>query len=116
MKKFCKDLREHAAKIINYEKKKMIPLTTKKEIYYNKQKICYICKKDLDNNDKKQQKVRDHCHCTGNYRGAAHNICNLRYKVPKEIPVVFHNGSTYDYHFVTKELVSFIAKKRRLSI
>ena len=41
----------------------------------------------------------------GKYRGAAHNICNLRYKVPKEIPVVFHNGSTYDYHFIIKELV-----------
>ena len=51
---------------------------------------------------KKQQKVRDHCHYTGKYRGAAHN--NLRYKVPKEIPVVFHNGSTYDYHFIIKEL------------
>ena len=53
----------------------------------------------------KQQKVRDHCHYTGKYRDAAHNICNLRYKVPKEIPVEFHNGSTYDYHFIIKELV-----------
>ena len=105
MKKFCKDLREHATKMINYEKKKMIPLTTKEEIYHNKQKICYICKKEFNNNDKKQQKVRDHCHYTGKYRGAAHNICNLRYKVPKEIPVVFHNGCTYDYHFIIKELV-----------
>ena len=105
MKKFCKDLREHSTKIINYEKKKFISLTTKEEIYHNRQKICYICKKEFDNNDKKQQKVRDHCHYTGKYRGAAHNICNLRYKVPKEIPVVFHNGSTYDYHFIIKELV-----------
>ena len=105
MKKFCKDLREHATKIINYEKKKMMPLTINEEIYHNKRKICYICKKEFDNNDKKQQKVRDHCHYTGKYRGAAHNICNLRYKVPKEIPVVFHNSSTYDYHFIIKELV-----------
>ena len=50
-------------------------------------------------------KVRDHCHYTGKCRGAAHNICNLRYKVPKEIPIVFHNGSTYDNHFIIKELV-----------
>ena len=105
MKKFCKDLREHATKIINYEKKKMIPLTTKEEIYHNKQKICYICKKEFNNNDKKQQKVRDHCHYTGKYRGTGHNIRNLRYKVPKEIPVVFRNGSTYDYYFIIKELV-----------
>ena len=47
MKKFCKDLRTHATKIINYEKKKMISLTTEEKIHYNKQKICYICKKDL---------------------------------------------------------------------
>ena len=41
----------------------------------------------------------------GKYRGAAPNICNLRYKVPKEIRIVFHNGSNYDYHFIIKELV-----------
>ena len=56
MKKFFKDLREHATKIINYEKKKMIPLTTKEEIYHNKQKICYICKKEFNNNDKNNKK------------------------------------------------------------
>ena len=55
---------------------------------------------------KKHYKVRDHCHYTGKYRGAAHNICNLRYKIPKEIPVVFQNGSIYDYHFIIKELVN----------
>ena len=60
----------------------------------------------MQKNDKKQQNVKDHCHYTGKYRGAAHNICNLRYKVPKEIPVVFHDGSTYDYHFIIKELVN----------
>ena len=57
--KFCKDLREHATKIINYEMKRMVPLTTKEEICYNKQKICYICKKEFNNNEKKKQKVRD---------------------------------------------------------
>ena len=53
MTKFCKDLRTHAMKIINYEKKKMISLTTEEKIHYNKQKICYICKKEFNNNDKK---------------------------------------------------------------
>ena len=56
MKTFCKDLREHSTKIINYEKKKIIPLTTKEEIYHNRQKKCYICKKEFDNNDKKNKK------------------------------------------------------------
>ena len=105
MKKFCKDLREHATKIINYEKKDMIPLTKKEEENHNNQKVCYIYKKEFNNSDKKNYRVRDHCHYTGKYRGASHNICNLRYKVPKEIPIVFHNGSTYDYHFLIKELV-----------
>ena len=105
MKKFCKDLRMHATKIINYEKKKMIPLTIKEKIHYNEQEICYTCKKEFDKNDKKHYKVRYHCHYTGKYRGAAHNICNLRYKVPREIAIVFHNGSIYDYHFIIKELV-----------
>ena len=105
MNKFCKALREHATKIINCEKKEMTPSTTKEKIYHNEQEMCYISKKEFDKNNKKHYKVRDHCHYTGKYRGAAHNICNLIYKIPKEIPVVFHNGSTYDYHFIIKELV-----------
>ena len=105
MKKFCKDLKEHATRIINYEKKKIISVTKEEKINYNDQKVCYICKKEFDTIDKKNYKERDHCHYTGKDRAAAHNICNLRDKVPKEIPVVFHNGSTYDYHFIIKELV-----------
>ena len=54
MKKFSKDSREHVSKIINYEKKKMIPLTIEEKIYHNKQKLCYICKKEFNNNDKKK--------------------------------------------------------------
>ena len=55
--------------------------------------------------NKKYHKVRYHCHYTGKFRGVAHNICNLGYKTPKEIPTVFHNGSTYDYHFIINQLV-----------
>ena len=44
MKKFCKDLREHATKIINYEKKKMIPLTTEEKIHYNEKFVIYARK------------------------------------------------------------------------
>ena len=101
MKRFCKDLKDHAMKIIDFKKKTMIPLTKEEEDNYNKENTCYICKNDFNND-----KVRDHCHFTGKYRGAAHNTCNLRYKVPKNIPVIFHNGSTYDYHFIIKELAS----------
>ena len=54
--------------------------------------------------DKKYHKVRYHCHYTGEYRGAAHRICNLKYRVSKKVPVAFHNGSKYDDHFIIKEL------------
>ena len=89
--------------------KKLIPLTDKETESYEKQKVCHICKKNCTdenykNTFKLHHKVRDHCHYTGKFRGAAHNICNLRYKTPKEIPVVFHNGSAYDYHFKIKQL------------
>ena len=91
MKNFCLDLREHATKIINYEKKEMIPLTKKEKKIHCEQNVCYICKKEFstDDDNKKYHKVRDHCHYTGKYRGAARSIFNLRYKIPKEIPVVF---------------------------
>ena len=102
MKNFCLNLREHATKIMNYEKKEMIPLTKEEKDWHNNQKVCYICKKKFKSgdNNKKCHKVRDHWHYTEKYRDAAHNICNLTYK----IPVVFHNGSIYDYHFIIKEL------------
>ena len=88
----------------------MIPLTQHQQLNYEKSKYCHICKEkvyeDEDDNHKSKSyhKVRDHCHYTGEFRGAAHSICNLRYKIQREIPVVLHNGSTYDYHFIIREL------------
>ena len=84
-----------------------IARTDEEDKSYKKQKVCYICKKEFrkdDDDSKKYHKVRDHCHYTGKFRGAAYNICNLRYKTPKEITIVFHNGSTYDYHFIINQL------------
>ena len=54
--------------------------------------------------NKNYGKVKGHCHYAGKYRGTAHSICNLKFNVPNEIAVAFHNGSHYDYHFITKEL------------
>ena len=91
IEKFCKDLKEIGTEIINLEEKEMIPLRNKEIKSYEKQKVCHICKKKF-------------CHYTGKFRGAARSEYNLRYKVPKKIPVVFHNGSTYDFHFIIKQL------------
>ena len=82
--------------------KKLSFMKTKKFVTYVKKKF------STDENDKNTfklyHKVRDHCHYTEKFRGAAHSICNLKYKTPKEILVVFHNGSTYDYYFKIKQL------------
>ena len=87
----------------------MIPLTNEENESYLKQKVCHIFKKefifDIDSCSEgvyiKYRRVKEHRHFTG---GATHEICNIRYKIPKEIPVVFHNGSVCDYHFIIKEL------------
>ena len=79
MKKFCESLREHAMKIINFKKKKMKLLTKERQESYENAKICYICKEKFENEylkDKRYRKVRDHCHYTGEHRGAAHSMCN----------------------------------------
>ena len=61
--------------------------------------------------DKNYRKVRYHCHYKGEYRGVPHNICNLKYSVPKKIPIVFLNWSNYDYHFIIKELAEEFNKQ-----
>ena len=69
---------------------------------FDKETECWICNGEFD--DDKNYKVRDHCHFTGKYRGAAHNSCNLKYKKPIFTPVVFHNLSGYDSHLFIKNL------------
>ena len=80
----------------------MISLTDEENKPYENQKRCSICKKCFTKNNKK---VKDHFHFTGKHREAAHSKCNMNYKISKYISVVFHNSSTYDYHFIIKELV-----------
>ena len=52
-------------------------------------------------------KVRDHCHVTGKFRGAAHNKCNLKLRIPRKLPIIFHNLQGYDGHIIFKELNNF---------
>ena len=71
MKNFFLDLKEHATKIINYEKKEMIPLTKKSSSHFKK--MLYMQQKfSTDDKNKKYHKIRNHCHCTGEYRGSGH--------------------------------------------
>ena len=69
--------------------------------------ICWICGGLIENTD---NKVRDHCHITGKYRGAAHDSCNINLKISKNVPVIFHNLKGYDSHLIFKELSKFDIK------
>ena len=97
---FIKWLEEDVKAIANIKPKKMIFTEEDKE-QFNKSKICWICDEPFKDN-----KVRDHCHYTGRYRGPACNSCNLKYRKPKFIPVFFHNLSGYDSHLFIKKLGS----------
>ena len=77
------------------------PLTKKQWKKYKRSTKCYICYKPFTLRD---PKVRDHCYYTGLYRGPAHSLSNLRYKIPSYIPVVFHNLSGYNAHLFIREL------------
>ena len=113
MKNFCEFLRNHVMKIIDSRKKKIKLLTKDQQESYENAEICYICKEKFENKylkDKKYPKGKD-CHYTEKDRGASYSICKLKYNVPKKIPMVFHNGSNCDYHFITKESAEEFQKK-----
>ena len=80
------------------------PLTKEQIKAHKRATKCHICFKPYKENDRK---VRDHCHYTGLYRGPAYSSCNLKYMIPRYVPVVFHNLAGYDVHLFIKELASY---------
>ena len=74
-------------------------MTSQDEEIYNNSHICWICKQELNTD-----KVGDHCHMTGKFRGAAHNKCNINLRLPEKLPIIFHNLQGYDRHILFKEL------------
>ena len=95
---FIKWLEEDVKAIANIEEKEMV-FNEEDRKQFNNASDCWICGEYLGND-----RVRDHCHFTGQYRGAAHNSCNLKYRKPKSISVFFHNLSGYDSHLFIKKL------------
>ena len=100
---FCKILENEIVRIRHLmENEKGIVMSQEEEESFQNSKVCYLCGKEFSLED---QKVRDHCHLTGKYRGAAHNSCNLtKLKQKNFVPVVFHNLEGYDSHLFIKEL------------
>ena len=120
--KFCETIMAEAKRL--YEsapKKPMDKLTKEQTVEFITAKECHICFKKFSSKDRK---VRDDCHYTGKYRGAAHSSCNLRNRIPDYIPVVFHNLAGYDAHLFIKEFSchlwhgsrGVILKNRKISI
>ena len=104
VKKFCDHIIGEACRIYqSFPEKPMKPLTPKEMDRYKRLERCHICFKLFKEDN---LKVRDHCHCTGRYRGPAHTKCILQYKIPFYITIVFHNLSGYDAHLFIKELAA----------
>ena len=77
------------------------------EHLFQQSNSCWICKKLIDNDE---EKVRDPCHVTGKFRGAAHWDCNRNFQLTKTVPVIFHNLRGYDSHLSFNELGKFDGK------
>ena len=88
-------------------------MTRKNEEDLKKNNICRFCEKEI-----LSDKIRDHCHLTGKYRGPAHNTCNINVKQKDSnfIPIAFHNFSNYDCHMFFKRLVDLKNDKVNLKL
>ena len=106
-KVFVEKLTELTKGIYNdfYRRSKPLVMNPKTQKEFDAAVKCHICSKELGND-----KVRDHCHFTGEYRGAAHNKCNLKCKKPRILPVIFHNLQGYDDHLFIKQLAKIDGK------
>ena len=112
--KFVEKVEKITTKLSKIEANKKLTSTKEDLEEYKKATVCWICKetfkkynKDSDDN---KIKVRDHDHYTGKYRGTAHKDCNLKLKIPKFIPIIFHNGSGYDFHLIIEALAKTDSK------
>ena len=118
VKKFMEEMLkevQYCEKIIKTKFKKPLKMSSEDEQNFNAAKECHICGKKYTNED---IRVRDHCHITGQYRGSAHEDCNLKLRISSEkfkLPVIFHNLRGYDSHFIMQE-IGTIGKEYELYI
>ena len=87
---FCKKVKK------DYFNQPMSLISTEEEKFKVATK-CHICRKYFTEED---VRFRDHCLITGKYRGAAHNNCNINFRLTDDIPVIFHNLKRYDSHLL----------------
>ena len=80
-------------------------MSEEEEHLFQRSNNCWICEKLIDNDD---EKIRDRCHITGKFRGAAHGSCNINLELTKEVIVIFHNLRGYESHLFLKSLVNLM--------
>ena len=95
---------KYCNQIINKHFNKKLKMTIEDEENYQNSQNCWICDQKIINN---KDKVRDHCHITGKFRGIAHRECNSKLRIPRKIPIIFHNLEGYDGHLIFRELNNF---------
>ena len=95
---------KYCRRVVRNNFNKSLIMTAEEEEMFQGACSCLICGRLFDLMD---EKVRDHCHVSGKFRGAAHFSCNANSKISKKVPVVFHNLKGYDGHLIMKELSNF---------
>ena len=94
-------------------KKKLNLSNEEKEELLKSSNNCYLCNKDL----KEQEKIIDHNHLTGEIKGISCSSCNrLESRDGKQLPIFFHNGSGYDFHFITEELLKHETEYKKVKV
>ena len=88
-------------KVLNKHFNKNLIMSEKDEQLFQQSNSCWICEKLIDNDE---EKVRDRCHVTGKFRGAAHCDCNINFQLTKKVPIIFHNLRGYDSHLILMSL------------
>ena len=97
----------YCKKVIKKHFNKKLIMTAEETEKFEMANICWICNKLIDIGD---NKVRDHCHITGRYGGAAHWSCNINLEISKKVPVIFHNLKGYGSHMIFKGVSKFNVK------
>ena len=82
-------------------------MSKKEEEQFQSSNTSWIYEKLIDDDD---EKVRDHCHITGKFRGAAHWSCIINLQLTEKVPLIFHNLRGYDSHLIFCELNKFDVK------
>ena len=102
-------LKEHkyGQKVMNKHFNKSLIMSEEEEHLFQQCNSCWSSKKLIDNDE---EKVRNHCHVTGKFRGADHWDCNINFQLIKKVPVIFHNLRVYDSHLIFNELDKFDVK------